>query len=158
MKINGQKIEGVNVAWAIIPRDPPISIKCIAVLNYDEFNKTVPKPQPPTVVRPGGVESVDLTDEEYQRKLSERNGFEYDWMCIKSMVTTGDGDLVWETVDPTKPETWKNWKIEMESSGFNQNEIGIVMDGIWKANTLSERMIRAARESFFLSHPEEKRT
>ena len=151
MKINGQKIEGPNVEVIVIPRaeGKHIVFKAKAVLDYDGFNRDYPIPAPPKSQKPGGIWFENPEDPNYKDLLDKRASFHTDWMILESLSATPG--LEWETVDKKNHETWANWREELKNSGFNVREVNMIFEGVWRANSLDEKMVKEARESFFRS-------
>jgi hypothetical protein len=150
MKIKGIR-PGPNVETIVLPRGDGNSIvfKAQAVIDYAAFEKHCPPITVPRSQRPGGDWFENPEDPEYKAKADERSGREIDWMIIESLKAT-EG-LTWEEVNPDRPDTWKFWKEELKKAGFSKIEINRIFNGVWAANSLDERLVKQARETFFRS-------
>ncbi len=147
MKYKGQKVLSRNQEIIPIPRpDGDIVFIANAVRNWEEFDKILSEPKPPTILKPGGVKIEDKRDPSYLKALDEYNELRTHYLVLKSIDESPD--IEWETVDLTKPDTWKNYRKELQDSNFTDIEIGRIMMGVMRANSLDEKMIDEARISF----------
>src|SRR5216684_11348 len=121
MKIKGRSIKGPNRDFVVIPRpkgpdgeNQDIVFEAEAVLDYGDFEKLCPVPMPPIVTRPGNIQSENVEDPDYKKKLAQHNRQRYDWMVLQSLqITEG---LEWEQVKADDPETWSNYEAELRAS------------------------------------------
>ena len=67
-------------------------------------------------------------------------------MIVYSLQSTPE--LEWEIVNYDKPETWASYEEELREAGFSEIEIGRVVMGVMRANSLDESLIDEARNSF----------
>lgn len=147
MKFKGEKVSGKNQEIIPIPRPGgDIIFIADAVQNWDEFEKLVSEPKPPTILKPGGVKVKDTNDPIYKKALDDFNELRTHWLVLKSISNTPD--IEWETVDLNNPTTWKNYRQELLDSNFTDIEIGRIMVGVMRANSLDENMIDQARSNF----------
>ena len=148
MKIHGQKIQGPNIEIIAFPRPntKDIIFKAQAVTNYDDFEKLCPRPTPPTKVYPGKKPIEDVADPQYNEELNDYGQKRTNYMILKSLSVT-DG-LEWETVDWSDPESWGNYKQELQDSGFSDIEMVRLINGVMAANGLDDDKIEQARERF----------
>lgn len=149
MKLNGEKIEGVNRLEVFLPRgdegDGHLFI-VEAVKNLDEFNTKCPEPKPPFITRPGKAPAPDFNSPAYVRELEAHNRKRLGFFIIWSLKATPG--LEWDSVKDDDPETWTNYEQELLESGFTQLEINYLITKIMAVNTLDEAHIKAARERF----------
>lgn len=149
MKIKGKVIKGVNRDILVIPRpDGNIVFTAEAIQSWAEFDELCPLPTPPTVMLPGGAQQPDTSAPGYRKKLQEWGENKTNYMVLKSLSAT-EG-LEWDTVDLQKPETWKNWRTELETSGFIEAEVVRILRLCSCVNAVSEEMMDRAREAFLL--------
>lgn len=149
MKLNGQKVEGVNVEIIVIPRGgdtPDIVFQATAILDYEPFIKLCPEPKPPTKIVKGGGKEYNLDDAAYKEALRLHSEKRMAWMVIQSLKATPN--LEWETVKEGEHRTWTNYEKELKDSGFSQIEIQRILVGVMSANCLNETRIEEARENF----------
>ena len=148
MKINGRTPSGPNTVEVVIPRGDGnhFRFKAKAVLNYSDFEKLQPAPLPPKVQRPGGQWAEDIEDPSYKKLLAEHNNIELQWMYVQSLSAT-EG-LTWDTIKPEDPSTCKNWRDDLMAAGFSRAEIGRLVQAIWQANCLDDKLVEEARKSF----------
>lgn len=151
MKLFGQKIEGPNVEYIVIPRGDgkDIVFKARAVLDTTAFENAVKAPRPSKKLLPGGVTKDDDKDPVYLDALKHFQDVRYSWIVIQSLKAT-DG-LEWETVKEDDSSTWNNWETELKAAGFSSTEIQYVMLGVASANGLNQSKIEEARSRFLLS-------
>jgi len=155
MKYRGKKIEGRNVVTLVIPRpDGPIGFIMEAVEDFDHFDNLCPAPEPPEILRPGGVREKNTTDPDFLKRVDAYAEARSHYMTITSLKATTD--LEWDTVDYDDPATWKNWTTEMKESGFTDIEMGHVVRHVAKANCLDQDMLDEARTSFLLDLARQK--
>jgi hypothetical protein len=149
MKYKGKKLEGRNVEVLVLPRSGEnIVFKAEAIPNYEEFEKLIAEPQPPEILKPGGVKEKNVNDPKYKEELTKFATTKTNYVVIKSLQATEY--LEWETVDITKPETWEKWRGELEEAGFTEIEIMRIVQTVTKANALDDDMLEEARQSFLL--------
>lgn len=149
MKYKGKAVKGSNQEIIPIPRpDGDIVFIATAVKNWSKFDKLVPEPVPPQIIRPGGVKTEDRNDPQYKKLLQKWAEEKSNYLIIYSLKDSPD--VEWETIDLEKSETWANWKKELEEAGFTEIEVSRVMVGVMRANSLDEKMIDEARANFLL--------
>lgn len=179
MKIAGKKIEGTNTAVAVIPRpstqtpvlddqgqpilneDGSIKMQEVindivftarAVLDFSDFEKLCPPPEPPVSKRPGGASFKNVEHPTYKMAVSKWNVDRTFWIIIESLKAT-EG-LEWETVNPADSTTWANFSTELETAGFNWKEINMIREAVWKANALDDDHLEAAKQRFLAGQRE----
>jgi hypothetical protein len=149
MKYKGKKLEGRNVEVLVLPRSGEnIVFKAEAIPDYEEFDKLAPVPEPPEILKPGGIKEKNVNDEGYKKKLTEYAETKTNYVIVKSLEATKE--LEWDTVDITKKETWKNWRDELTEAGFTEVEVMRIVQTVTKANALDDEMLEEARQSFLL--------
>lgn len=144
MKIAGQSIpKEVNTDVLVLPRgDAAIAIKAQAISDYEEFEKVCPVPEAPGKLTKDGF-VPNLEDETYKQK-AERHGLQrVGWMVINSLV-----DVEWDSVDADNPKTWTKWEDDMKEAGFSSVERNLILGLVLSVNSLDERKLKEARESF----------
>ncbi len=154
MKLNGKTLIKPNIELIIIPRGDgeDIVFKAQGVNDTTVFDKLCPTPEPPTRIYPGGRKAQDVTAPEYLKSLAEQNSQRFHFMMLESLkVTEG---LEWDTVDISRPETWKNYADELAAAGLTNTEINMVVNGVMAANCLNEDRIEEARQRFLVSQQE----
>jgi hypothetical protein len=146
------KIGGVVVSKCeeilVLPRsdgdDIPFRAKAVAI--NDEFNKLVPEPVAPMVLKKGG-KAPDYTDKDYLLACGHRDAQRFAFMCIKSLEPS---DIEWEKVDLKSPGTWTGWDKELTEAGLSEVEVQRVVGLVMVANSLDENKIEQARKDFLL--------
>lgn len=147
MKYNGKKLEGPNVLELYLPRgDSVILIRARAVLDYDEFHKLVPVPEPPVKILKGGAKVPDFEHPTYLVSMNQYGEKKTQWMFLQSLKATNG--LEWEQVDLADPATWKNYEKELSDAGFSEQERLRILQLIITANALDEKKLEEARERF----------
>lgn len=157
MKIGGKKYSCAHEVIISIPRgsSPKEAANFVAhaVLDYSEFDRLVPLPKKRVRVTPNGEESDIEDDVAYIAASGKRRELDLDYMCIKSLAATPG--IEWDTVKINEPNTWANWRVDLQKSGFSRVEINRIFGGVCQANALDEDFVKAARDSFLLSRAAE---
>lgn len=153
MKINGKSIEGPKPEVIVIPKgDEQFVFKAMPVLCYDEFLAIYPQPLPMTVTKPGKAPYADVNDKAYLDDIADWVNKKSSWMMIESLKAT-EG-LEWDTVVAEEPETWSNWRSELEKV-FTDIEMMYIIEIIQSACGLNQNKISEATEAFLASEAEE---
>jgi hypothetical protein len=153
MLIGGKKLDGPKEEVLVIPRqrDEDIIFKARAVLDYGDFDKLFPRPTPPVVIKPGGLKSLDITDQKYQDQINKWAESRMHWMVLMSLSATfksSEEELKWETVDLGNPETWGNYQTELKEAGFSDGVIARIVNLVTSVNGLDQDKIDEATERF----------
>lgn len=129
----------------VLPRgETQVVFRATGISDYDEFNALCPEPTPPGRLTPEGYEP-DPNNMDYQSVVAAHNAKRNAWMAITSLKPS---NIEWDTVNPAKPSTWKNWREDLKNAGFNQVERSRIMNLVWEANCLDEDKLIAARAVF----------
>jgi hypothetical protein len=149
MKLHGKSLVR-NVKTVVIPRpDGPLVFKMQAVLDYDEFDKLCPTPEPPTVKPRDKPTFQDIYDEKYQAAITEWAGNKTNWMILKSLeVTEG---LEWETVKLSDYTTWGNFRQELIDAYLTPGEIATIITAVTEVCGLSSDKIEEATQAFLVA-------
>jgi hypothetical protein len=152
MKINGKNIKGPRVHSVVLPYgdlpDDYVVFKFRALTVKDDFEAVMPRPRPPMVSKPGQPAYHDVEDENYKKIVNIWGSRKIDWEFLQSISVT-DG-LEWSTVDPANPETWGNWRKDLEEA-FGIVDFNRIFSGFLAANSLDEERIEEARSRFLAS-------
>jgi hypothetical protein len=148
MKLGGKKISGANEVLIPIPRgeDDQIVLKARAVIDFNDFEKLCPRPQPRQKMVPGGRMVPFLDDPKFIKQVEDYSSKRTLYMILTSLRAT-EG-LEWETVDYDDSDTWDNYEKELKEAGFSEIEIGRIVQGVMSANGLDEAKIDEARNRF----------
>lgn len=147
MRYKGKTYSGPNVEVLVLPRkDEDFVIKARAVLDVSEFDKLVPPLKPPMIQRPGKRPEPDFTDKDYRLANAGRDLKFADYFTLKSLEATED--LEWDTVDMGNPDTWGNWKKELEQAGFAPREIIRIIELVNSVNALDDKKFEEAKARF----------
>jgi hypothetical protein len=151
MKYKGKKVEGRNTELLVLrrPNGETMAFKCEAVGDYSEFEKICPAPEPPEVLKPGGVRERNVKAPAFRKALEEWAGRKTDYTVLKSLEASPD--IEWDTVDIKDPNTWGNYRTEMTESGFTEIEVARVLTTVGIANCMDDSMLEAAREDFLVA-------
>lgn len=154
MKIAGKKVKNPNIVIIILPRQDgnDLVFKAGPVQSFEQFDAAYPMPKPPQVIGPSGSKFFNFEDKLYIAQVALRNKARTNWMVLESLKLTES--LEWETVDPSKPDTWGNFEQELKEVGLAETEITRIINGVLTANSLDESKVEAARESFLLRQRE----
>ena len=118
----------------------------------DGFYEIATEPKPPLIEYPpstGKPPENDYNDEKYLQRVRDFNTSRYYWMLLTSLKDSPD--IEWETIDMTKPDTYKNFETELVSAQFLPAEINAIRSAVSKVNALDEQQLEAARKSFLAS-------
>lgn len=155
MLLGGEKIDGPRMETVVIPfGSRQLVFKAKLVNDFSEFDKLCPAPMPATIIKPGGVKIPDLKHPEYLAQVREHANCRSDWLFLKSLEATEN--LTWETVDMSKPETWKNIHTELDATGFSFAEVNRLMQLVLDANGLDQSKIDEATQRFLTEEAERK--
>ena len=147
MKINGKKLDGPNIEIVVIPRqNGDLVFKAQAVLDYVECDKLNPMPLAPKMLLRGGGVQENVDDPTYQKAVDEWATRKFYYMFVKSLQAT-EG-LEWETIKMDKPETWQNYKTEMQAGGLSPGEIARIEMCVTDACGLNQTKIDEATKRF----------
>lgn len=147
MKYNGEKIEGATIKTIVLPLNQDYIIKAQAVLDYKEFEKMCPYPEPPTVTKPGGQKSQNYEDPNFKQKVAQWSKLKTDYIIWKSLQASEH--IEFETIDPSDPTTWGNVTTEL-GAVFPNAAIARIFDLVMDVNALDQDKIDEATKSFLL--------
>lgn len=152
MKLNGKKIEGSNHKVIVIPRgeDEPIVMKACAILDYSTFDRILPRPTAPIIMKRGGIKTANFSDARYVAQIETYGHKRIGWIVLESL-RLGTPELEWETIDFGDPDTWNKYDNELAEAGFSFIEIQYIVQCCMEANALDEEKLTEARNSFLLS-------
>ena len=130
MRYAGQTIK-VESEIIVIPKgNKNYVFKAYPILDYDDFNKLFPRPEPPTITEPGKPSRQNTEDKNYNIEMDEWAGKRIDWMLLTSLKATEE--LEWDTVDLSDPKTWGNYRDEL-AEVFTPAEISAIIDMVTTA-------------------------
>lgn len=155
MKIEGQALSVRATKDVILPRPDGnhIVLKVAAVLDTSEFERLVKRPRPPVIVRKGKPSRPNYDNPKYRKALERYEALTAAWLGIQSLKATPS--LEWETIKDDNPETWMNVENEMDAAGFSIGDQKIIAEAVLEVNSLSQKHITEAAESFFTEDPED---
>jgi hypothetical protein len=151
MKIGGRLIKAPSPVEVTIFRENEqgqpdnFVFICGPVLDYGPFEKICPLPKPPLVMVPGKDSYPNLKDNTYQKAVEQRSERRIQYLILTSLAATPD--LVWDTVDINKPDTWENYDKEL-TLFLTPKEKEKVIGGVFDANIPSENRRKEAIENF----------
>jgi len=152
------KIGGVEVTKCeevlVLPRTngPDIVFRAEAVVSMDEFEALCPPPEIPKRVVRGGTEA-NPDSPGYREQLANWSNRRFDYLVVKSLEPS---DIEWSKVNMDKPSTWKLWQAEFKDAGISENECKRIINLVLAANSLDERKLQEARETFLRGQGVEK--
>lgn len=152
MKVNGKSLSGPRVTDLVLPYGPDesdyIVFKFRALTSKDKFEDIMPRPIPPQVMKPGGETFYNREDPNYREAINNWADKKINWEFLQSIsVTEG---LEWATVDMTDPNSWDNWKKDLEEH-FGIIEFNKIFGAYLDANSLSDEKLDEARKRFLAS-------
>lgn len=152
MKLAGRKISGANIETIVIPRGDgePLVFRAQAVLDHADFDALCPAPKAPSVLEKGGTKRRNTEDPRYIEAMNDWSAKRGHWTVLTSL-RNGTPDLEWETVTYSDPNTWGNYESELRDAGLNEIEVGLIVRGVLRANSLDEAKLDEARANFLRS-------
>lgn len=150
MKINGKTLNGPKSYTLVMPigEDDYVVFKFRPLTSKDKFEDIMPRPKPPQGTKPGGEVFLNTQDPKYKAAIEDWADKKINWEFLQSISAT-DG-LEWETVKMDDPNTWNNWKNELEDN-LGITQYNRVFGGFIDANTLNEDRIEECRQRFLAS-------
>lgn len=153
MKINNQDVVIPEDIILVIPKGKVHYVfKAKTVLDETDFKTICPEINPPTITRPGQSPTPNLKDAEFIKAREEWAEKKTNWLILKSLEAT-DG-LEWDTVDMADPETWDNYRQDLEKAHFSNLEVLRIIGITIEANGLDQGKIDEALESFLVTQAE----
>jgi hypothetical protein len=147
MKVNGKSLDSLRIVKVYLPvaGEDAVEFKFRPLRSSENFDKVCPRPKPVKQVRPGGGETLDYSSPRYKAQVETWARQKTDWEFLISISATDA--LEWETVDMEKPDTWGNWRPEMEKV-FPESHIVRLYQGFVDAQYLTEETMEKARQLF----------
>lgn len=161
MKIKGKKLEPPKPRDVVFPREPEedsLHFKVQAVLDYDEFEKKCPEPEPPMTRKPGDTQAQPNWDSpQYVKLWAEWSTRQRGWMLLKALSATSD--MVFETMSLDDPKSCSQdaFKKELIESGLLPREVNLLIREIHRANAMDESHMEEARKRFLSRSAEESK-
>lgn len=127
-------------------REYPLAFYAKGLESFDEFEAMVPKPD----VKKYGMFTAqgwvpDPHAPAYIDQCNEYMQLRWAYTIIKTLEPS---NIEWSTVDPRKPETWKNVHEELKAT-LGHYERGLVIALVEEANVMDEAKLEENRNSFF---------
>lgn len=147
MKVNGKTLDKPRVVKVYLPiaDSEAVEFKFRPLRSDEDFENVLSRPKPKQRMAPGGSVHANVDDPAYKQALSAWVNKKLDWEFLTSISIT-DG-LEWETVKMEDPETWGNWRNDLEKA-FGFSEINKVFEGFMNAQYISEELMEDARKTF----------
>lgn len=150
MKIAGMEIAGdlaeLNEDVLVLPRrKSQIILTARALADMGTFEKRVPEPKPKKNFVKGKGWVLDLEDTTYVEEMKKYGELRVAYFVVMSLEPS---EMVWDTVDLDKPDTWGNWEDDFKNSGFTQHECNLILGLCFQVNQLNESKLEDARASF----------
>lgn len=150
MKLNGKQ-PGVHIEPIPLPRpDGDLIFKAAAIGDFEPFIQLCPVPNPPTKTLPGGEVIPNVEDPNYQKALANHAEKRTAYMVVKGLSEATPG-LEWETVKLDDHNTWGQYRKELCESGLSDIEVTRLVNGVMRANSLSETAVSEALQRFLAS-------
>jgi len=148
MKVNGKdpKAIGPRESVVVIPVGGSTFTFKARMVNVEKFGDILKAPEPPESIGKEGTTFKDYENAKYLEDAMKWATYQTDWWILESLKATED--LVWDTVDMSDPETFGNWKTELEEAQFSQTEIVAIINIVNEANGMSQERLEEATQSF----------
>jgi hypothetical protein len=144
MRINGEELSSLNEDVLVLPRaKSPIVFHGRALHDFDEFDKMVPTPKPPRILKKSGS-TEDLQDSGFKQQVAAYGVLRFAYMMIKTLEPS---NIEWNIVKIDDPSTWNAWADELSAylSIFEQRQL---IDFVNVVNCLDQAKVDAARDLF----------
>jgi hypothetical protein len=147
MKVNGIKLAGPRIVERYLPVSDgeAVCFKFRSLRSDEDFEKVMPKPRPPQVMKPGGLTHFNTEDSRFKTALNDWVNHKLNWEFLTSISAT-DG-IEWDKVDMSKSETWALWRKDLEEH-FPNSQIDQIFGGFLEAQYISEEGMEKARARF----------
>ncbi len=150
MKLKGQTIVPPANRVIVIPReDGDLIFYAKPIINFDEFEKLCPMPDPPLIQYVGGGQKQEFDDPTYRKAVYAWSKVRTDWLVLSSLSAT-EG-LEWDTVDKNLPDTYKNYVEDLKKAGFTIAEMNYMVGQVLEINAMDESKFDEARKRFLAS-------
>lgn len=146
MKMQGEAVEFVDEVVVIPLGGKEYVFKARPVIDFEPYELLFPRPEVPIKVLPGPKEEPDPDNKDFVKALEDWASNRTAWMFLKSLEATED--LVWETVDMDKPDTWGNFEAELRETGFSDLHVMRIFEIITTACGLNQDKINEATKRF----------
>ena len=147
MKLQGQTFTGPNEAFMVLPHNgADLIFKARAILDYSRCDALAPRPKAKMITKVGGIKEELVTDPAYLSALDRWSSQRTAYTIVESLKATPD--LQWDTIKDEEPETWGNYRKELEDAFFSTNEIAKIINLVWEANGLDDEKLEEARKRF----------
>lgn len=155
MKYKGKTIQGPNKRLVpILREDMEIVFVIQSVVDLSPFYAICPAPKAPVMILPGNRRRENFDDPGYKQLVNDWASKKTQYILYHSFDATPD--LVFETVDPNRPESWENWSTELQNSGFTELELQRILNAIQEVNSLNDILLEEAKQRFLTSQGEDK--
>lgn len=147
MKVNGKTLDKPRIVKVYLPiaNNDAVEFQFRPLRGDEDFEKVLTKPRPKQRMAPGGSVHSNFDDPGYKTAINAWVNKKLDWEFLTSIsITEG---LEWETVKIEDPETWGNWRADLEKA-FGFSEINKVFEGFMNAQYISEEVMEDARKTF----------
>lgn len=150
MKIGGIALTPPPEEFIVLPRGGEgldLVFRARAIPDFDEFERMVPDPKPPTILVRGEGRKADTEDTTYKALVMAKQAQQLAYMVVKSLEPS---QIEWDTVDMLRPISYLNWESDLLKGGLTSIEVKKVYELVLTANCLNEEKLEAARKSFLL--------
>lgn len=149
MKINGLTIAPPAPTWFVIPHgEQELPFKLQSLASFEEFDKMVPAPVAPKILRPGGVESTDYSDVDYQKAIEERASKRLTWLYLKVLEPS---KLEFDKVRVEDPETYQYFDEEFTNIGISKMFVSELKQACIDVCGFNPELIKQATDRFLAS-------
>jgi len=146
MKINGLSVATPEPQFFVIPHGgQDLAFRIQGVYSFDEFEKLVPEPKPPRIVRPGGQESVDYSDADYLKAQQARSKNRMVWIYLKGLEPS---NLEFEKVKINDPATYQFFDDEFKNVGIALSYLQQLEQAIINLCGFNPEMVQEATQRF----------
>lgn len=157
MKINGLVFDGPKPVTCVIPvGEQQMVFTLKPVLDFEEFDKLCPRPEPGERIDNKGIKSKDYNHPKYLENLEKYSHQRMDWMYLKS-IEDSEG-LEWEQVKMEDPETWHLFHDELKAAGVPDAYIDHFKVRIIQVCGLDPERIDEATQRFLASQAQERKS
>lgn len=147
MKVNGKTVNGQNrIVSVIIPvGDDAVEFLVRPLTKEDDFEKMVPLPTPPIIIKPNIGRVKNIEDPAFKAAVTRWATQEAHYKFLKAVDQTVG--LEWDKVRMDDPNTYHLWEEEMNES-IGRGAANYLFGKAVEANSLTEEVLEKARARF----------
>lgn len=117
-----------------------------AVTSMKEYRELCPDVKVPQRLNRKGEMEPDPKNPEYRKRIQKQSDNYTNYLISKGLLATEN--LHWDTIDFDDPDTWGNYKDELEAFGLTEIEIGQIVGLVIRVNAFDSKYLDEAKARF----------